>query len=519
MDDWKKIIRWSLRKWYLYALSLFVCLVIGFVYYRYSPSMYRVSASLMLRRQAEHNTPNTQDQLIGMMGFGGEKSAVDEVEVLTSSVLMEQVVERMHLRTLYYERVNHQWKNLYPNLPFTLVLPTESPNLRATLNVKNGEYSLCIEDDKKQKSEASVKDLRQPFPMHIGEVRIVAQVPVKEGKYRVDYMTTDWAVQEFRDRVNVSRSSRESRILHLTATTADDVLMRDVIGQMLSIYHHESASDKNVIARETETFLAERIAIVARELDSTEVALEAYKRAHQIANLDVAAESYRTTGDMYEQRIAQLDADLAILDFMAKQLRDMGEDYTVLPSNTAISDRALAELVSIFNALVLDREKLLQTALPGNPSLELKTEQVRHTCHELLSAVEQSRQSTLLMRENARKQRDGYSARLQATPEQERRYQEMLRERNAKEKQYNFLVESREENSLLLASQAIPVKIIERPTIYPKRVSPKLSPILLMAFLIGLLLPLVGFFLKEFYLLFGKKPLPTLVASDKKENG
>ena len=73
----------------------------------------------------------------------------------------------------------------------------------------------------------------------------------------------------------------------------------------------------------------------------------------------------------------------------------------------------------------------------------------------------------------------------------------MLRERNAKEKQYNFLVESREENSLLLASQAMPVKIIERPTIHPRRVSPKLLPILMVALLVGLILPLVWYFLAE----------------------
>ena len=494
MDDWKKMIRWALQRWYIFAISIFVCVVIGVMYYRFSPSVYRVSASLMLRQQSEKNA---QDQLIGMMGFGGDKSTIDEVEVLTSSMLMEQVVESMHLRTLYYRRINRQWKNLYPDLPFTLVVPDGCTNLRAILKVDEGKYSLRVEDSHGKKSEATITDLRQPFKTHLGDLRVVANKEIEEGKYRVDYLTTEWAVQEFQSRVDVSRSSRESRVIHLTSTTADDVLMRDVIGRMLDIYHRESASDKNVLARETQTFLDERIAVVANELDSAEVALEAYKRAHHIANLDVAAESYRANSDMYEQRVAQMDADIAILDLLAKQLREMDENYTVLPSNTAISDRALAELISIFNTLVLSREKLLQTALPGNPSLDSKTEQVSHTRRELLTAIEQSRQSALLTRENARRQRDGYAARLQATPEQERRYQEMLRERNAKEKQYNFLVESREENSLLLASQAMPVKIIERPTIHPKRVSPKLLPILIVALLVGLILPLVWYFLAE----------------------
>ncbi|MBR6354820.1 MAG: hypothetical protein IKS01_03465 [Paludibacteraceae bacterium] len=43
----------------------------------------------------------------------------------------------------------------------------------------------------------------------------------------------------------------------------------------------------------------------------------------------------------------------------------------------------------------------------------------------------------------------------------------------------------------------MPVKIIERPTIHPRRVSPKLLPILMMAIIIGLILPLVWYFLAE----------------------
>lgn len=493
MDDWKKLIRWSLQRWYIYAASFVVCGAVGFICYRLSPSTYKVHASIMLRQQSSKQ--NAQDQLIGMMGYGDEKSAIDEVEVLTSSSLLEQVVERLNFRTLYYVRESHQWKSLYPDIPFALVFPDDSPDLTAFLTVKDGTYTLRVEDSRRKKSEAQLTGSERTFKTHIGDVRFEVRGEIKDGKYRILHRTPEWAVQDIRERVSVSRSSRESQIIHLSSTTADDLLMRDVLGEMLTIYHRESASDKNIIARETELFLNSRIEVVAAELDSMEAALEAYKRAYRIANLDIAAESYRSNSDSYNQRVAKLDADLSVLDFMVRQLNAMGDDYTVLPSNMGISDGALAELVSQYNKLVLKREKLRQTALPGNPSLDLVTAQVSQTHTELLSAIGQARQSTMLVRENTCRQRDSYAAQLQANPEQERRYQEMLRERNAKEKQYNFLVESREENTLLLASDAMPVKIIERPTIYPKRVSPKLPPILLTALLLGFMLPVVWFFL------------------------
>ncbi|MCR4664246.1 MAG: hypothetical protein K5660_02665 [Paludibacteraceae bacterium] len=494
MYDWKELIRWSLKRWYVYALCVTVCVITGLIHYRYSPSTFNVRASLMLRQLSAYNT---QDQLMGKMGFGSDQSTIDEVEVLSSSLLMEQVVEQLHLNTLYYKRDNHHWVNLYPEAPFSLTFPADCQGVQAILKVKDGEYTLTVKDGNRKKSEASLSDASQPFKMHIGDVRMAVTGDIKDGKYRIDYRTTEWAVQEFRERVSVSRSSRESRIIHIGSTTADAPLMRDVISTMLNIYHHGSASDKNILAKETEVFLRERIAAVESELDSAEATLESYKRAHHIANLNAAAESYRSNNDIYEQKVAQLDAELSVLDFMASRLNAMGDNYTVLPANMGITDNALSELVSIYNRHVLNREKLLQTALPGNPQLESLTEQVSHTRRELLSAIEQSRQSTILTRDNTRKQRDLYAARLQATPEQERRYQEMLREKDAKEKQYLFLIESREANSLVLASEAIPVKIIEQPTINPKRVSPKLPPILLMAVLIGLILPALWFFMME----------------------
>ncbi len=446
----------------------------------------------MLRNQSQKNAKSNS---FNGIGFGGEKLAIDEVEVLQSSSLMEQVVDHLNLQTLYYQRAGFYWKSLYPSRPFTLVLPAGCPNVIAVLTVDKDKYVLSVEDAFGEESETSITDLKQPFKTHIGNVFVSASSAIDDGRYRIIYNTTEWAVQDFCNRVSVSRSSRESRIIHLAATTSEDTLMRDVLEDMLAIYYRESVADKNLLASQIELFLKDRVVEVAGEMDSTEAVLEAYKRAYRIANLDAAAESYRTNSEHYDQRAAQLDADLAILDFITQQLNAMGDDYTVLPSNMGISDGAISELVLLYNSLVLTREKLLQTAMSGNPKLDSHTAQLDHTRIELLSAIEKSRQSTLLIRENVRKQRDLYASRLQSTPEQERRYQEMLRERKLKEKQYNFLVESLEENALLLASDVMPVRIIERPTIYPMLVSPNLFHIMPRFILLGLLLPIAWFLL------------------------
>ena len=120
---------------------------------------------------------------------------------------------------------------------------------------------------------------------------------------------------------------------------------------------------------------------------------------------------------------------------------------------------------------------------------------MEETRQTLLTTIEQARQSALLTRQSEQQQLNLYATRLQAMPEQERQYLEMQSERDAKERQYNYLVERNEENTLLLASGTVPIKMIERPTIHPRRVSPRMMPIMVTAVAIGLLLPLLLFFL------------------------
>ena len=78
---------------------------------------------------------------------------------------------------------------------------------------------------------------------------------------------------------------------------------------------------------------------------------------------------------------------------------------------------------------------------------------------------------------------------LSSLPEQERRYIEMQRDKATKEKQYLYLVTKREENSMLLAAEATPAKIIDRAQTATQIESPNIKFIILLSLIIGLALP------------------------------
>ena len=494
MMDLKEIIRWSLKNWYWYVVSIVCCFIVGAVYYKCVPPYYRVTASLMLRHT--DNRQMAQDDVINMMSFGGGKITSDEVKILTSQSLMQKVVERLNMTTICARKSRGFWYDQYPNPDFSVVLPSDSIDrfLEIDFVLKNGQiHSLKVGN---RGCETNVGDAVCDTPIKTcsGVISIVCNnSEAKNGHYRITVCSRQQAANKYMKELAVNRLSRDSKIINISAISRTPERAVEVINTLLLLYNEQAVSDKNMVAMQAEQFISERLDVLAAQLDSAEAALEQYKRQYRISDIVHSADSYRNYSDQYQSRVAEMDAEADVLDFMHAQISKPENENQVIPGNLGLKDDALLRLVIDYNTLVLDRSKLLQTATPDNPSVIQLTEQVQNTRMNLLSAIEKARLSLQKRREHERSQQVHYDARLSELPQQEKRYQEMLRDREAKEKAYLYLVEKKEGNTLLLVSGGLPAKIIDPAIISSKPESPNLRFVMLVAFAGGILLPLLVF--------------------------
>lgn len=497
--DWIQLLKFALKRWYLFVISVFVTCVIGGVYYLTMSPVYTVSASLMLRQSSDKKR-TTQEELMNIMGFGGEKITGDEVEVLTSRNLMQKVVEQRHLNVTYFAHPSRYWICQYPEHDFDIILPdTLSRNVTFDIRVKtDGVWKMKVQSGRFTSKSYIVSDPSQAVRTYIGDIRFRWAVPVKPGRYRVRYETMAWTVRRYSELISVSRLARESNIIRLTAQTSAPDLVEDVINTLLTNYSDEATADKNVLAVQAARFLDDRLAILAEELTEAETEKERYKREHRISDLDHAADSYRAQSDQYQRRIAQMDAEAEVLQFINRQITLPENENSVLPANLGVSDATLQELIQTYNSLIQGRSKLLQTASPTNPTVVQISNQITLTRTNLVSAIEKAQHSLQLLRQSEVAQQRQYDAMLSALPEQEKHYLEMQRVCNTKEKQYLYLVQKRESNALLLASDAVPAKIIDKAQANPLPDAPNLKMTLLIALFLGLLLPFCGYLLFDF---------------------
>jgi len=489
--DIKQIINWTLHRWWWFIISLVVCTLVAGVYYWKKAPKFSVEAVLMLR-QTDRNS--NQDEMLQMMGFGGSKIVGDEVKVLSSRDLIGRVADSLDLYVTCRKKGDRYWEDQFPTQEVKVeMLTTVVEGFEMTLGVQQNSYKIKIKKGF-QSERLTLTDLSAPIHTIAGDMLLQVNDTLHHGNYRIMVKNRTVAIEELTKQIKVNRLSRESNVITISTVTTCPARSIATINMLLDLYNQSAATDKNRLAIQTQQFLINRIAVVAGELTAIEAQLEEYKRTRQIADLDKAAETYQQTGLSYQQQLAELESELNVLDFMAEQLQQPANRYAMIPGNLGISDNTLVTLIQDYNQRIAHRNMLLQTATEQNPVVQRETEQIDLKRQSIQEGIVQARQTLMLRKNFITQQQQQYDARLAAIPATERCYLELSREKQTKEKQYLYLIEKQEENAMLLASEAVPAKIVDRAQLNPTPVSPRLRWLELITLILGLALPFSVYF-------------------------
>jgi len=495
--DFKQLLKWVLKRWWWFVISVVVCLGLGSWYYFTATPRFNVRAVLMIRQVASEDGASP-DEMMQAMGFRENKVVGDEVKVLTSRDLIGRVVDELDLCTTYAKVYKGRWTEQYPYCDLKATMDYTKPQ-PVTVEVKvktNGKYRVKVKWGMASAKHFTLSDLSQPIHTKIGDLNLSMCDTVTQGKFRAVITPRICMVDQLTKQITVTRLGRESKIINLTTTTDSPSRMVATINTILAFYNQESTEDKNLIAVQTEQFLADRIQVVMQELNEAETAVEAYKRMYQIADLSKVAEKYQEMGENYKLSITGIDATLRLIDYINEQINKSENEFTMLP---LLSDNGVVnDMISGYNGLIARRDILLQTATTQNTVVVKEEELLRIKRANIREAIAQDAAKLKMERQNLVNQQNLYAELLASLPETERRYVEMCRDKATKEKQYVYLIEKREENAMQLSSEAVPARIVESAQIDPNVASPKLKLTFLVALFFGMLLPLLVYFFELF---------------------
>ena len=504
--------------WKWFALSLVVFMAGAVLYLRYTTPIYSVSAKMLIkddkqnRRNGNNMLANMQDLGIMTNSFGFE----NEMEILQSRVLLRDAVKELKLYTDYFSKGTIKEQIIYGSQPFTvdidelsldsmdLVLLEESRSIEMDISqnentikvegklLKNGKVLSVFNFEPKQlpstyKTQYGILTFTRPPKSHL---------PGTEGEHEWKAVIRPpmQVARGYLANMDVASTSKLTSIAEITLNDANVRRGLDFLNQLAISYNHQANADKNEIALKTEEFINERINKINEELGNTEGTLEKYKKQNTVTQLEMDATQSLQMSSEYSSKLSEANSQILLLDYLREFVDNPANQYKIIPSNVGMTDQASTTLISNYNQVVQDRNRLLKVASEQAPQVVALTSTLDELQSSIRTALMQARRSADIQRQGIQKQYAKYQGRLGSTPEQERVLTEIGRQQEVRSGLYLMLLQKREENSISLAATADKGKLIDEPQLVGK-VKPKSAIIMIVSLILGLGLPLAIFLL------------------------
>lgn len=492
--DLRKILRLVLQKWYWFLIGLVAFVLLGVWYLVRTTPKVTTQASIMLRQRDEGLGAGTLDQM-SMLGIGGNRTAEDELVVLSSKDLMLQAINQLDLMESHWCKPEYRWEGEYPKHTFRLdclQLSEKGKKKTFTLTIKptSKGYKIKSSTGFGETGSVEVRDFSQPIELPIGRIKLTPIAELQPGaKYRIQHRTVSNAIAYYTGMMQIAQHKRESNIFDLSIRSTMPSRDADLLSALITNYNRNALADKNMIATNTAEFIQSRLEIISAELSAAEDAVEHYKSEHNMANLGEEAKLLLQSGAEDQKQLAEVETQLSWVNYIAEFLRDERNQHSLLPTNVSVQDEALAAYIAEYNETLLRYMRMQRTAVEGSPVLDQINADLGNMRTNIVTSVTNVREGLLISKAGLEMRQSELMERIQRVPKQEREYVELARQRQLKESLYMLLFKKREENALMLASAATPTKTIDIPRADPETSGPKPLKIIVICLFLGLMLP------------------------------
>lgn len=507
--DFQTIYTMLVLNWKWFVLSVILCLGCGAIYLRYKTPTFQAQAKMLIKDDESNNRATGKSTLLtaSNLGFMTNSAGIDnEMEILTSLSIAQQAVRDLKLYTTYKAKGKIKDQLMYKTEPVfvdldpghleKLIYPIQLVITRDGNEYKvKGQYTAsAFEETEKTvyEIEKTLNGLPARISTRVGTITLNANsqvAPMADGAtIKVTIVAPKYMAMKYVKALSVSPTSKTTTIAQMVLTDENPQRAVDYLRQLTVCYNRQANEDKNEIAVRTEEFINGRLEKINAELGSTEGSLEAYKKRNNMVELKLNAAQSVQNQDIFSQKLAEANTQVALLQSISQYMNDPANQYQTLPSNVGLTDQSATQLINKYNDIVLTRNRLLRSASESSPTVTPLTAQLDDLSASIRRAIAQAQKNMATQRQSVAEQYSKYVGQTSATPEQERILTQIGRQQDVKSGLYLMLLQKREENSISLAATADKGKLIDDPQ-YAGKVSPRGSIIMLLALVLGFLIP------------------------------
>lgn len=496
----KDIIEQYSKYWVLFLLGILLAISGAFIYLRYAQRTFKTTSTIIIKDEKKGGAA----ELAGFSELAYFSSAFsDKIEselvVLRSKTLIANAVKQLNLNVRYFYDGAIKSSELYIFKPIKVNYLSASskvndvfPELSIT-PISETSFTLSIGE----KAEANTYEFGDIVTLPYGDITVLPnQIDVPKfrefinRKIRVTYTSIFNVAAFYQGKLQILHDGKNGEVVQLSMESSISKRSEDFLNELINQYNEDARNDRTQIAQKTSRFIDSRLQIITKELDSVERNKEEFKSANRLTDIEAEAQLILQSSTEFDQRQVDVATQLEIVNSMVEYIENAGETE-LLPSDIGLNAEGVSGGVTTYNELVLERNRLLQTATNENPIVQNLNGQIRQLRGTIAQSLKNKQNSIQTSLRDLNYQESKLNAKLSKVPTQEKLFRGIVRQQNIKEQLYLFLLQQREETNISLAVTSSKAKIVDPAFSGRSAVSPKKNLIYIMSAVIGLLIPLI----------------------------
>lgn len=497
----KEIFLKLLTKWQWFLLSIFIFMLTGLVYTKFAPSIYLSKATVKIIDDSK-GFDFSKDPM--SLLTGEPKVNLDnEIAILKSYRLLEQVVSSLNLDVEYYDEGNIINKPIF-NSPVIFRKLSETTNYDTSTI-----YKVTFEGDSikvlSPKGEEFTLNRYTEAVNKIDSLEIIVNKSAyldefMDRKIIVELKNKKQTVLDLIDDLKVEPHSvsGNSDMIALSIKNENFELSEAVLNELIDKFNKDGVMDRQLVSQRTLDFIDDRFVYLSKELDSIETGKKNYKQLNNLSYIEADAGITLEKKSLTEEEVARIQTQIELSKLLKSAVK--GENkFSLIPANIGVENSSINSLVSEYNEIILEREKLITSAGINNPSVKLLSSQLTKAKLNIVNTVNTYQNQLKVSLKQLKRKQYVEGARFSKLPEKEKSLRAIERQQLIKENLFLLLLQKREEAAIQLAITAPSIKVVDYALTSLEPVSPQKTIILSALFLLAIVIPLSFFFVKFYF--------------------
>jgi uncharacterized protein involved in exopolysaccharide biosynthesis len=495
-----KLLGQYLRRWRIYVPIGLVCLAGGILFLMVTPRRYTITSTMQLLGEKEGMASELKmlksSSITSLLGgsTGASVNMENEIALIGSREVLGGAIKDAGAQIVVSARrglkrveLDSEESPLRVSLPPS-VLDTLHQPVQLSLEVSSGKLlKLKAKSKLFDKLTVEQKELPCVVSLPIGAVTIERGAVAGDGEFRVKILPLQYLFEKLTDDLYIRAVESVADVVMISEDAENVKNASRLLNALMARYNSYSREVRVREAGMNADFVGERLDTVAQELAMLEYAVENYKLTNRIPDEKLYATATYYGDKEMEKAILERETELRMLNYLTDYMSRPENEFAAIPVVEGVEKNSVAA----YNALLVQRQSMLLSAKPGNPSLTVLESQIAQQRKLLTSAAIEAGKSLKSGLDNLYRKERSLSGQVDKMPSQEREYIALKRQQKIKESVYLFLMQKLQEKEIANSPDEMAARVVDPAYSSYRHVFPRTSIILAIALLIAVIVSLV----------------------------